>query len=446
MSVKISGVDEGSIAEECGIEKGDTLISINGNEITDVLDYRFYMTDDYLLLRLVLKDGSEEEVEIEKDEYEDIGLEFETYLMDKQTSCRNKCIFCFIDQTPKGMRESLYFKDDDARLSFLFGNYITLTNLKQKDIDRIIKLKISPVNISVHTTNEELRCKMMGNRFAGECLKYIKQIADAGTEINTQLVLCPGINDGEELKKSIEDLSKMFPNIQTISCVPVGVTKYRENLFNLRPYIKEEAIEVINIIEGYADKFYQKYGKRFAYASDEFYLTAEKPLPDYNYYGDFAQLENGVGLLRLLETEFYEALEEKEKKKIKRKISIATGKLAYPFIDKFAKSACEKVNGLEINTYEIKNEFYGETITVAGLITGQDIIKQLKGKDLGEELLLPRVMLRNEGDVFLDDITPKQIEEELNVNIVFTENDGYFLLDAMLGEWLLNLKSLHYFI
>ncbi|MEG1993945.1 MAG: DUF512 domain-containing protein [Oscillospiraceae bacterium] len=434
MSVKITGVDEGSIAEECGIEQGDTLVSINGNDIIDVLDYRFYMTDENLLLRLVLKDGTTEEVDIEKDEYEDIGLEFESYLMDKQTSCRNKCIFCFIDQTPPGMRESLYFKDDDARLSFLFGNYITLTNLKQKDIDRIIKLKISPVNISVHTTNEELRCKMMGNRFAGECLKYIKQIADAGTEINTQLVLCPEINDGKELEKSIKDLSKMFPSIKTISCVPVGVTKYRENLFNLRPYTKQEAIEVINIIEGYAETFYKQYGKRFVFASDEFYLTAEKPLPDYEYYGDFAQLENGVGLLRLLDTEFFEAIEEKQPQEMKRKISIATGKLAYPFIDKFAKKACEKFHGLDIQTFEIKNEFYGETITVAGLITGQDIINQLKGKDLGEELLLPRVMLRNEGDVFLDDITPRQIEEQLNTNITFTENDGYFLLDAMLGN------------
>lgn len=434
MAVLISGIEEGSIAEECGLHAGDTVISINDNEIIDVLDYRFYMTNEYLTLLVKMQNGEFEEIEIEKDEYEDIGLLFETYLMDKQTSCHNKCIFCFIDQTPKGMRESLYFKDDDARLSFLFGNYITLTNLKQKDIDRIIKLKISPVNISVHTTNPALRCKMMGNRFAGDCLKYIDQIANAGTEINTQLVLCPGINDGEELKRSIEDLSKLFPNIKTISCVPVGVTKFRDGLFPLRPYTKEESCEVIDIIEGYAEEFFKEYGKRFVYASDEFYLTAQRELPPYEYYGEFAQLENGVGLLRLMDTEFNEALEEKEPREINREVSIATGALAYPMISSLAKKAEEKFKGLKVHTYLIKNYFYGETITVAGLITGGDLKSQLKGKALGEELLLPRVMLRNEGDVFLDDVTPKEIEDELGVDIHFTENDGYYLLNAILGE------------
>ena len=434
MAVKIIGIDSGSIAEECGLKAGDEILEINGNEITDVLDYRFYMTNEELTVLARLSDGSFEEIEIEKDEYEDLGLEFETYLMDKQTSCRNKCIFCFIDQTPKGMREPLYFKDDDARLSFLFGNYITLTNLKQKDIDRIIKLKISPINISVHTTNPELRCKMMGNRFAGESLRYIKQIADAGTEINTQLVLCPGINDGEELKRSIKDLESLFPSIRTISCVPVGITKFREGLFPLRCYSKEEAEEVIDIIEGYAQEFFQKYGKRFVYASDEFYLTAQRELPPYEYYGDFAQLENGVGLLRLMETEFDEALAEREGKRLDRHISLATGVLAYPLISSLAKRAERKFDGLRIEPYLIKNNFYGETITVAGLITGKDLASQLSGKELGEELLLPRVMLRNEGDCFLDDLTPSELEDRLKTPIHFTENDGYALLEAFLGE------------
>ena len=434
MAVLISGIEEGSIAEECGLEPGDQVISINGNEIIDVLDYRFYMTNEYLTLLVKEKDGDLEEIEIEKDEYEDLGLLFETYLMDKQTSCHNKCIFCFIDQTPKGMRESLYFKDDDARLSFLFGNYITLTNLKQKDVDRIIKLKISPVNISVHTTNPDLRCNLVGNRFAGDSLKYIKQIADSGIEINTQLVLCPGINDGDELKHSIEDLSRLFPSIKTISCVPVGITKFREGLFPLRPYTKAEAEKVIDIIVGYAEDFYKKYGKRFAYASDEFYLTAERELPPYEYYGEFAQLENGVGLLRLMDTEFCEALEEKEAKKMEREVSIATGALAYPLISSLAKKAEEKFPGLKVNTYKIKNNFYGETITVSGLITGKDLKDQLEGKELGEELLLPRVMLRNEGDVFLDDVSVSQLETALNIETTFVENDGYHLLNAILGE------------
>ena len=429
MPVKILSVDKNSPAQKAGIKSGDIIVSINGHKIRDVLDYRFYMTEKKL--DIALTNGI---LTVKKGEYDDLGLEFETYLMDKQHSCRNKCIFCFVDQMPKGMRDSLYFKDDDERLSFLFGNYITLTNLEDEDIQRIIDMHISPVNISVHTTNPELRVKMMANPKAATSLKYLKTLTDAGIKVNSQLVLCPGINDGEELKRSLNDLASMYPNLQTISCVPVGLTDYREGLYKLSPYNKKTAGETIDIIHEFADKMEEKYGERLAYPSDEFFLKAERPLPDYEYYGDFNQLENGVGLLTILQREFDDAMSLNDSNDKKRSVSIATGVAAYPFIKELSEKAMAVYPNLDVKVYEIINNFFGHNITVAGLITGTDLIDQLKDKDLGTELIIPSVMLKYQEDMFLDSKTLEEVESELNIKITVIEPDGFELLGAMTGD------------
>ncbi len=429
LPVKILSVDKNSPAQKAGIKSGDIIVSINGHKIRDVLDYRFYMTEKKL--DIALTNGI---LTVKKGQYDDLGLEFETYLMDKQHSCRNKCIFCFVDQMPKGMRDSLYFKDDDERLSFLFGNYITLTNLNDEDIQRIIDMHISPVNISVHTTNPELRVKMMANPKAATSLKYLKTLTDAGIKVNSQLVLCPGINDGDELKRSLEDLSTMYPYLQTISCVPVGLTDYRDGLYKLKSYNKETAGETIDIIHEFADKMEKKYGERLAYPSDEFFLKAERPLPDYEYYGEFNQLENGVGLLAILQREFDDAMALNDPHDKKRSVSIATGVAAYPFIKKLAKKAMEVYPNLNVKVYEIINNFFGHNITVAGLITGTDLIDQLKDKDLGTELIIPSVMLKYQENMFLDSKTLEEVESKLNIKITVIEPDGFELLGAMTGD------------
>ena len=434
MSVMISGVEKGSLAKKAGILPGEELVSINGNEILDVLDYRFYMTEERLSVLIRDRDGKPRKISIRKDEYDDIGLEFETYLMDKQQSCRNQCIFCFIDQMPPGMRESLYFKDDDARMSFLFGNYITLTNLTDRDVERIIKMHISPVNISVHTTNPELRCKMMKNRFAGESLRHMYRLAQAGIGINCQLVLCPGINDGEELKKSLEDLENLYPSVQSIACVPVGLTDYREGLYPLEPYTPQSAAEVIRVIDEFSNRTQAEHGVRLCYPADEFFLTAGIPIPDGEYYGDFNQLENGVGMLATMRDEFAAALKLAEDEPCKdRKISIATGVAASDFIRGLVDEAGKKWHNLDCTVYVVKNDFFGHKITVTGLLTGRDLIAQLKDRDLGETLLLSSSMLRQNTDVFLDDITVPELEKALGVRVRVTENDGYDFLDALLG-------------
>lgn len=429
MPVKILSVDKNSPAHRAGIKSGDIIVSINGHKIRDILDYQFYMTEQKL--DIALESGI---LSLQKNEYDDLGLEFETYLMDKQHSCKNKCIFCFVDQMPKGMRDSLYFKDDDERLSFLFGNYITLTNLTDEDIDRIIKMRISPVNISVHTTNPELRVKMMANPKAASSLAYIKKLTDNGIKVNSQLVLCPGINDGEELKRTLNDLSQMYPNLQTISCVPVGLTDYRDGLFKLNSYNKETASETIEIVEGFAEKMFAKYGDRLSYVSDEFYLKAEKTLPSYEYYGDFNQLENGVGLLTLQNKEFNDACEMASKEDICRNISVATGALAYPFIKEYAQKAETIYSGLKIKVYPIINNYFGNNITVAGLITGTDLINQLKGEDLGEELILPSVMLKYQENLFLDGLTIEEVEKQLNTKINVIEVGGFELLEGFINK------------
>ncbi len=433
MAVKICGVEPRSPAARAKIGADWQLLAINGREIVDVLDYRFYMMEKKLTLSLLTPAGEQRTVQVRKGEYEELGLTFDSYLMDRERSCRNKCIFCFIDQMPPGMRDTLYFKDDDARLSFLYGNYITLTNLTEHDIERTIRMKISPVNISVHTTNPELRCKMMNNRFAGESLSVLKRLADGGIAMNAQLVLCPGINDGAELERSLTDLSAYVPALKTVSCVPVGLTKYREGLSPLRPYTREEAAAVIDMVNRHGDKMLAEHGQRVFYASDEFYLKAERPLPDGEFYGDYGQLENGVGMLTLQREQFRDALPFFEPDGRKRDFSIATGVAAAPFIQKLVDEAKETWHNLKGRVYPIVNDFFGHDITVAGLITGRDLIAQLKGKDLGEELLLPDVLLKFHEDVFLDDVTLSEVQEALGVPITMVGSAGSELLSCMQG-------------
>ena len=433
MAVIISEVIRGSIAEKKKISAGDTLISINGNEINDVLDYRFYINDTKLVLSLKTAEGRSKLVMIRKNEFEDIGLEFETYLMDKQRSCKNKCIFCFIDQLPKGLRKSLYFKDDDSRLSFLFGNYITLTNLTDSEAERIIKMHISPVNISVQTMNPELRVKMMANPKAGESLKYLRRFAEAEIAINTQLVLCPGINDGKELERSLDELGALYPSVQSIAAVPVGLSDHREGLYPLKPYTKETACEIIGIIDKFNNRFKEEHGEIIAYAADEFYLKAELPMPDADYYNGFPQLENGVGMWALLESEFNEALDECDIKLLDRTATIVTGKAAYPLISSLAKKACNKIKGLQINVVAAENKLLGKMITVSGLLCGKDIIFALEGRNLGDELIIPPNCLRSEGDMFLDDMTVEELSGKLKIKVTQNGSSGEELLSAMLG-------------
>ena len=429
--VKIKSVMHGSPCDKHGIQKGDMLVRINGHGIKDVLDYMYYAADTDIALEIE-RDNVPLTIHINKDEYDDLGLEFETFLMDNKQSCSNKCVFCFIDQMPPGMRETLYFKDDDARLSFLQGNYVTLTNLKQSDIDRIIEMKLN-INVSVHTTNPELRVKMMHNRFAGEKLKFIWQLAQSGIKLNCQIVCCPGLNDGDELRRSLTDLGTLMPNITSMAVVPVGVTKFRQGLYPLVGFDKKGAGETIDIIEEFQQIFLEKFGTRTVFPSDEFYLIAERELPPMEAYEDFSQYENGVGMLRSLIDEFEKALEIAEWEGGERLVSIATGYSAFGTIQMLAKKAEEQFPMLKCNVYRIRNDFFGDTITVTGLITAQDLIAQLSGIDLGENLLLSQAMVRRDSDVFLDDLTIDDVEKALNVKIRTTPSDGYELLDAIMG-------------
>ncbi len=429
--VKINNVVPRSPGDEAGVRSGDLLEKINGHGVKDVLDYMYYAADVNVRLD-VIRDGKSLTFDIEKDEYDDLGLEFETFLMDKKQTCRNKCVFCFIDQMPPGMRDTLYFKDDDERLSFLQGNYVTLTNLTQEDVDRIIRMKLN-INVSVHTTNPELRKRMMNNRFAGEKLIYLKQLTDSGLKLNCQIVCCPGLNDGSELRRTLGDLEKLMPNISSIAVVPVGLTKYRQGLYPLICFDRRSAGETIDIIEEFQQKFLDEYGTRVVFPSDELFLTAGRELPDMAYYEDFSQYENGVGMLRSLIYEFEEALDMAEWEDGRRSVSIATGYAPYPVIARLAKAAEEKFTGLKCQVYPIRNDFFGDTITVTGLITAQDIIAQLKDKELGDELLISQSMLMSGSNIFLDDLTVEDVENKLKIKIRATPNDGYELLDAVLG-------------
>ena len=435
----IKEVYPGSIAEELGIEPGDVLLRINKQDIGDVFDYRYYIKDEYIEVLIRKADGEEWLLEIDKDYDDDLGIEFDNGLMSDYRSCSNKCIFCFIDQMPPGMRETLYFKDDDSRLSFLQGNYITLTNMSEKDVERIIHMQLAPINISVQTTNPELRCKMLHNRFAGDKLKFLDQLYEGHVEMNGQIVCCKGVNDGEELRRSIEDLSKYLPFMRSVSAVPAGITKYRDNLYPLELYTKEEAGEVIDLIESYQKKFYDEYGLHFIHASDEWYITAERDFPEEERYDGYIQLENGVGMMRLFIEEFEEAVKHLEGKPMERTLTIATGKLTYPTICQFAERLMKLYPGLVVHVYAIRNDFFGETITVSGLITGQDLVKQLleykeQGVDLGETLLIPSNMLRTGEEVFLDDMTVQQVEEALSMHLTAIEPGGQDFVDAVLDE------------
>ncbi len=435
MAVFIIGVTSKSPAAKKGIRPQETLLSINAHPIRDVLDYQFYAQEKKLVLELLDQKGKHRKVTVRKDAFDDLGLEFETYLMDKQQHCKNKCVFCFIDQMPPGMRETLYFKDDDARLSFLFGNYITLTNLSTADVDRIIEMHISPVNVSVHTMNPALRVEMMKNPKAGESLQILYRLADAGIAMNTQLVLCPGINDGKELAYSLQELEKLLPALQSIAAVPVGLTKYRANLPELQEFTRETAKDVIDTLDAFGDRCVETYGRRLAFCADEFYLKAELQLPDDNYYEDYPQLENGVGMWKNMETEFLDALDQCDlPEDTPVSVSMATGVAAYPLLESFCRRVRERFSKAQIDVYAIENDFFGHSITVAGLVTGQDLMAQLKGKALHGRLLIPAAMLRREGDLFLDNVSLTEVENTLGVPVGVTENSGYTLLEMILNQ------------
>ena len=425
----------GGIGEELGIEPGDKLLAINGNEIQDVFDYYYYEESEQLLLLIEKPDGEEWELEIEKDEDESLGIEFDQSLMDEYRSCRNKCMFCFIDQMPKGMRETLYFKDDDSRLSFLQGNYITLTNMSDHDVERIVKYRLEPINISFQTTNPELRCKMLHNRFAGEALKKVDILYRGQIEMNGQIVLCKGVNDGEELERTIRDLTGYLPYLKSVSIVPVGLTRYRDGLYPLEPFTKEDAREVLSVIHRWQEKIYQEHGIHVIHAGDEWYVLAEEEVPEEERYDGYLQLENGVGMMRLLFNEVQEALSAVTGDERQREISLATGRLMYPYIGKILEEIRKKFPNITTHLYAIRNDFFGERITVSGLITGQDLTGQLKGQPLGERLLLPCNMLKIGEPVFLDDFTLEEVENSLQVKTDIVKSSGQDLLDAVIGAY-----------
>lgn len=428
----VKSVDFDSIAYDCGIEPGDKILKINNCEFEDILDFRYLTSDDYYVVTIEKTDGSVEEVEVYNDLYEQFGCEFENELLDEPKQCRNKCIFCFMDQLPPHVRETMYFKDDDVRLSFLEGNYVTLTNLSNDDIERICRLRISPVNVSVHVTDAKLRCKMLNNRFAGNLLTIMKKFAENGIFMNAQIVLCKGINDGKYLDKTINDLRELYPQVQSISAVPVGLTAYRDGLYPLEGFEADDSLEVINQVEKYQEKFLNEIGTRLVYLADEFYIKANTNLPDYEEYEDFPQIENGVGLMRTLEYEVMHSAENISKDTTPAKKSIATGEIAYDYIKRFTEKIKSKNNHVDVEVYKIKNNFFGGRITVTGLVCGCDIIQQLKGKELGEYLILSQSMFKSDCDIMLDDTTKEEIEQALGVKVIICQNTGEEFVQAVM--------------
>ena len=426
---KIESVDPHSPAQRAGVRAGETLLQVNGHPIVDVLDYTYYTYDARLQLTLLEESGGQRTLRVRKGEGEDLGLNFPTYLMDKARSCANRCVFCFVDQLPPGMRESLYFKDDDARLSFLMGNYITLTNLSQREIQRIIDLRVSPINISVHATNPDLRAKLLGHRNGGALMGHMERFAAAGITMNCQIVACPGLNDGAELERSMAELAALYPQVNSVSVVPVGLTRHRQGLYPLWPYTAAEAAATVDLVESFGRRCLAEHGTTLFWCSDEFYLRAGRPIPPDSYYEDYTQLENGVGMLRLLRHEFDLALEDAEEAHA-APFSTACGVDAAPWIEEIVDRAAAKCH-TKGKVYPIRNDFFGETITVSGLITGGDLIAQLKGKDLGARLLLPVNMLRHGQDVFLDDVTVSDVERALGVPVQPVNQDGWELCDAI---------------
>lgn len=431
----VSRIKEDSIATELGIEIGDEILSINGEEIEDIFDYQFLCENEYIEVLLKKPDGEEWFLEIDKDEDEDLGVVFENGLMDEYRSCSNKCIFCFIDQMPKGMRETLYFKDDDARLSFLQGNYVTLTNLSDNDIDRIIRYNLSPINISFHTTNPELRCKMLNNRFAGEALKKAKKLADAGLTLNGQIVLCKNINDGEELERTLKDLYGLAPQLQSLSIVPVGLTKFRDGLFPLETFDSNDAAKLIKSIKKWQDKAYKEYGIHWVHLSDEWYINADVELPKEEDYDGYLQIANGVGTIRSMYNEVMEELNAiSDENPLSETLSMITGTLAYPYVKRMCEEIEQRFPQIKINVYAINNYFFGETITVTGLLTGGDITNQLKDKELGNRLLIPENVLKADEDIFLDDMTLDEFKDILQVNVCVVQSNGFDFVDTVIFE------------
>ena len=416
------------------VRVGDKLLSINGHEVEDVLDYRYWSYEPQLTLLFRSADGGEYSVKARKGEGEDLGLDFEEYLMDRPWGCSNRCKFCFIDQLPKGLRKTLYFKDDDARLSFLTGSYITLTNLSERELERICALKISPINVSVHATDGALRAELMGNPKAADIMGPLKRLAAAGIVMDCQIVCCPGWNDRGQLSRTMSDLAGLYPGVNSVSIVPVGLTKHREGLAELRPFDRESAAETIDRVEAYAEECLQRLGSRVFWCSDELYLKAGREVPEDEYYEEYSQLENGVGLMRLLETEFMAALRLAEPDEgMGGRFTIATGVAAAPLLEKLLQTAHKKCAKIDGRVYAVVNDFFGHTIDVAGLVTGGDLIAQLRGKDLGERVLIPHTMLRHGEGVFLDDVTLEQASEALGVSVTPIGGSGGELLDAMLG-------------
>lgn len=434
----VQEVEPGSVAEEMGIEAGDVLVSVNGTQVTDIFDYQFLIQDVYIEVLIRKPDGEEWLLEIDKEYDEDLGIVFENGLMDEYRSCHNKCIFCFIDQMPKGMRETLYFKDDDSRLSFLQGNYVTLTNMSDEDIERIIRYRLSPINISFQTTEPELRCKMLNNRFAGQALRQVDKLYEAGITMNGQIVLCKGVNDGEHLERSLSDLKAYAPVLESVSVVPVGLSKYRDGLYPLQPFTSEDAKEVLACIHAWQERMYREYGIHFVHASDEWYVMADEDLPEADRYDGYLQLENGVGMLRLFLDEFDEAMEIVEKEpdrygSVSGELSVVTGRMAYPYIRGMADRIAERFPQLTVHVYAITNDFFGELITVSGLLTGRDIIAQLRGRRLGTRILLPQNVLRSGEDYFLDDVTVDEVERALQVKADIVKSSGHDFVHAVLN-------------
>ncbi len=432
VNTTIEYVEEGSLAEQAGIKSGDKLLKINDHVVRDILEYRYLMAEYEVTLEIQKTDGTIHIITIEND-YDDIGIQFEEELLDTAQSCTNKCIFCFIDQLPKGMRETVYFKDDDTRLSFLQGNYVTLTNMKDEEIDRLISMRVSPINISVHTTNPQLRCKMLNNRFAGKCFDIMKKLHKNKIMMNCQIVLCPDVNDKENLERSLDDMASLYPYVNSISVVPVGLTKYRDGLYPLKPFNKESSKEVIEQVEKIQSKLYKKLGTRLVYLSDEFYINADLPIPDAECYEGFPQIENGVGLVASMREEFEHAITYAKKCNIKRRVILVTGELACPFITEMAHQV-EKKTGVEVRVYPIKNNFFGGGVNVSGLVCGGDIIEQMRGKTDADVLLIPDVMLRDNDDVFLDDVRVGDVEKELEIKVLSVLSDGYDFVEKITGE------------
>lgn len=430
--ITIEYVEPGSIAEEAGIETGDKLLTVNGNEFLDLLEYRYLTSEAEVTLKVQKKDGTIEIITVENG-YEDIGLVFHDDLIGDAMSCTNKCIFCFIDQLPKGMRETVYFKDDDTRLSFLQGNYVTLTNMSDADIDRLVKMRVSPINVSVHTTNPELRIKMLNNRFAGKCYDIMQRFAKNNMYMNCQIVSCPGINDGAELDRTIVDLAELYPYVSSVSVVPVGLTRYREGLCPLTPYNDESSRQLINQVQKWQERFLEELGTRLVYLSDEFYIDAGEEIPDASEYEGFPQIENGVGLVASMREEFYDAISLIDGSKSRnRHVAAATGEIAYGFIRSLADAIEKKCKGVKIDVIAVKNDFFGGGVTVSGLVCGADIIAQVKTD--AKTLIIPDVMLRDSDDVFLDDVTVADVEKALNVEVISVLNDGYDFIEKILGE------------